>query len=352
MLVPVPTRATYAALAGIGLLVLSACGNGDDSTAATVNGTEISAEDVEAQSEIIAENPATQQQMEGADEEQVEQQLNADALSQLIFEIVMTDGAAELGVEVTDDDVTQTTEEIAMQFGGEDAMYEELEEQGLDRDEVDRQLRFAALQDAIMVELGAGVDDEAVEEAYAEGTPARHILVEDEDEANEVFDRIDGGEDFAEVAQETSLDGSAEAGGDLGFIQPGMTVTEFEEALFAADEGEVVGPVQSDFGYHVIQRLEKPEFEEVQDELRANLEQVSMQEGQMAFQDFITEQLQAADVDVDPEYGEWNAEMGQVMPDDPVQPPQPEQPLPEDLDDLDLEDLDLEDLEDPEDSDD
>lgn len=321
--------ASTAALIGAAALVLAACG--DDSadapaTAATVNGTEIAGSDVEALAGIFDQNPQPEQ-VEGVDEEQIAQQNRADALSQLIYEVVLQDGAAELGIEVTEEDVDQAREEIAVQYGGDpEEMYAQFEEQGLDRDEVDRQLGLMALQNEVMANLGGEVTDEAVQEAYDEGTPARHIIVEEEAQAADAYERIQNGEDFADVAQETSTDGTAEQGGDLGFVQPGTTVPEFEDALFEADEGEVVGPVESQFGFHVIQRLDKPELAEVEEEIRTQLEQLSMQEGQMAFQQFINEQMQAAEIEVDPHYGTWSSEMGQVMPDDPVQPEQPQLP--------------------------
>lgn len=325
-------HAAHGALVGAVALVLAACG-GDDAppdTAATVNGTEIATSQVEAQSEIIGMNPQLQQQLAGADEDQVEQQLNALALGQLIFEVLLRDGADELGVEATEEDVDDARAEIAVQFGGEEPMYAELEEQGLDRNEVDRQLELVALQDAIVAELGTEVSEADVEEAYEQGTPARHILVEEEGQATEVIERIEGGEDFATVAQDSSIDATAQAGGDLGFVQPGTTVPEFEDALFDAEDGELVGPVQSDFGFHVIERLDKPALTEVEDELRATLEEQAAQEGQGALGAFLTERMQEADVQVDPYFGQWDAETGQVVPDDPIQPEQPEQPVPED----------------------
>lgn len=329
---PVLTARTvvHAAVGGVVAVVLAACSGDSPSTAATVNGTDIAASEVDAQVEILADSPQAQQQYQGVDEEQRDKQLRADVLSQFIFEVILQDGAEELGVEVTEDDLAETRTEIAAQFGGdEEAMYTQLEEQGLDREEVDRQLQMVALQEAMIAELGPEVSDDDVQAAYDAGAPARHILVEDEQQARDVIDRLEDGEEFAAVAQETSTDGSAQQGGDLGFVQPGTTVPEFEEALFAAEEGEIVGPTQSEFGFHVIQRMEKPALTEVEDDLRAQLDQQNMQEGQTAFQEFFTQRMQEAEVEVASGYGEWDAEQGRVVSDDPIQPDQPEQPLPE-----------------------
>ncbi len=80
----------------------------------------------------------------------------------------------------------------------------------------------------------------------------RHILVETEAEANTAVQRLDDGEDFAELAMELSTGPSGPNGGDLGCSDPGDFVDEFRDAVIAATEGEVTGPVQTDFGWHVI----------------------------------------------------------------------------------------------------
>ena len=85
---------------------------------------------------------------------------------------------------------------------------------------------------------------------------ARHILVETEEEAKAAITRIQGGEDFASVASELSIDESnKEQGGDLGWFGRGQMVAEFEEAAFGADLGLLPSPVQTQFGAHIIEIL-------------------------------------------------------------------------------------------------
>jgi peptidyl-prolyl cis-trans isomerase C len=82
---------------------------------------------------------------------------------------------------------------------------------------------------------------------------ARHILVPTEADANELLESLRGGADFAELARENSGCPSGEDGGQLGSFQPGMMVKEFDEVVFSAAVGVAVGPVQTQFGYHVIE---------------------------------------------------------------------------------------------------
>jgi len=72
-----------------------------------------------------------------------------------------------------------------------------------------------------------------------------------------VRERIKGGADFAELARLNSDDGSASRGGDLGWIYPGDTVPEFERAMNELKIGDVSEPVRSQFGYHLIEVLER-----------------------------------------------------------------------------------------------
>jgi parvulin-like peptidyl-prolyl isomerase len=87
------------------------------------------------------------------------------------------------------------------------------------------------------------------------------------DDINYALQRINSGIAFEEVARNYSEDNSAQNGGDLGYFERGKMVPEFEEAAFGADIGEVVGPVKSNFGYHIIkvtdQKRENGELKEV-----------------------------------------------------------------------------------------
>lgn len=134
--------------------------------------------------------------------------------------------------------------------------------------------------------LRAYYEEHRDEFTHEEQVQARHVLVmvndqHTEEEARRLIEqakaRIAGGEDFAAVAREVSEDtGSKERGGDLGYFGRGAMVPAFEEAAFGASEGELVGPIQSSFGFHLIQVTDRRSggttpFEEVRDPIRARL---------------------------------------------------------------------------------
>lgn len=83
---------------------------------------------------------------------------------------------------------------------------------------------------------------------------ARHILVNQEFEAQDLLRKLSQGESFEKLAQDHSLCPSKAEGGDLGEFGKGSMVPSFETAAFALQVGEVSKPVRTQFGYHLIQR--------------------------------------------------------------------------------------------------
>lgn len=81
---------------------------------------------------------------------------------------------------------------------------------------------------------------------------ASHILVKTEEQAKHIMKRLTDGEEFAAVAKRFSSCPSGKSGGDLGWFGKGMMVPEFEKIAFEEEVGKVVGPVKTQFGYHVI----------------------------------------------------------------------------------------------------
>ncbi len=83
-----------------------------------------------------------------------------------------------------------------------------------------------------------------------------HILVKTESEAKQIIDELKKGSSFAKLAQERSLDPSRKRGGDLGTFGRGVMVKEFERAAFSLSKGQISEPVRTQFGWHILKRLE------------------------------------------------------------------------------------------------
>lgn len=81
---------------------------------------------------------------------------------------------------------------------------------------------------------------------------AAHILVKTESEAKDILQKIKIGGKFADLAKRYSTCPSGKKGGDLGWFKPGQMVPEFDKAAFEATKGSIVGPVRTEFGYHLI----------------------------------------------------------------------------------------------------
>ena len=82
---------------------------------------------------------------------------------------------------------------------------------------------------------------------------ARHILVETEDECNAIKQKIEGGDSFESMAKSRSKCPSGQQGGDLGSFGPGQMVKQFDEVVFSGEVGVLHGPVQTQFGYHLLE---------------------------------------------------------------------------------------------------
>ena len=121
---------------------------------------------------------------------------------------------------------------------------------------------------------------------------ARHILVASETEAKAVIDLLKNGSDFSKLAQQYSTDtGSGSQGGDLGWFGKGAMVPEFESIAYSLPIGEISEPVQSQFGYHIIQVLGRQELPLSESQLQQNRE--------TAFSEWLTTATEEAEITKD-----------------------------------------------------
>ncbi len=318
-------------------VALAACGSvgagGNPNVAATVTvdgaTTEIPVSEVEEQFDQAKTSPEVAGQLEGDTDGTVAEQIQAQILSRLVLAEIIGQWAEELGITATDEEVAAEREAVVEQSGGQEAFDAQVEQAGFTDEQVDDLLRQRVLQVEIAEEVAGGeVTDAQVEEFYEQNRDARfgykaairHILVEDEDEANRLRDELEVGADFSELAEANSTDtGSAAQGGDLGEYSRGQgLVAEFEEAAFDAEVGELVGPVETEFGFHLIEvtgQTPAQTLEEAAPEIREELQQG--QQGQQLEAE-LRERTQAAEVEVNPRFGTWDPETGEVRSSEPL----------------------------------
>lgn len=258
-----------------GVLSLTACNSGDSN--ATVVETEA--------------GNITQEELYEA----MKKTYGNQVLQQLVYEKVLSNK-----YEVTDEELDAKFNEVKKQLGANFEMallqYQMTEESFRESLKLDLLIEKSATADM-------EVTDEEVQEYYDNFKPeinARHILVEDEAKAKEVIAKLNEGGDFAELAKEYSTDpGSAENGGELGWFGAGAMVPEFEEAAYALEVNKVSEPVQSSFGYHIIQvteKKDKPSLEDMRSEIEHKVKVSKMDNTVMM--DALQNELKEANVKV------------------------------------------------------
>ncbi len=236
--------------------------------AALVNGQAIALQEYEDQvSQAVA--VLSQQQNFDANTEEGQAallQLRRQILDSLIEQALIEQAAAREGISISEQ---QVEEEIARLIGENVTQFEDwLKANGLTREtfkvQLQRQLRSAAFQEYLVGSLAL-----AVEQVHA-----RHMLLMSEEEAMDILLRLRSGESFGTLAKQYSQDkASSELGGDLGFFPRGVMPAEIEAVAFALAPGQVSGIVQTDFGYHIVEVVEKDAARDVPEEMLATWRQ-------------------------------------------------------------------------------
>lgn len=173
-------------------------------------------------------------------------------LQQVVIEKILSDK-----YKVTDEEIDEELKAVKDELGeGYEAA---LAQENLTEEKLKTNIRFSLLQQKAVADVE--VTDEEIQNYYDQASKelnARHILVEDEALAKELVEKLKAGGDFAALAKENSTDpGSGEKGGDLGWFTIGTMVPAFNDAAYALEIDEISEPVKSDFGYHIIQVLDK-----------------------------------------------------------------------------------------------
>lgn len=311
-------------------LVTGACSSVVDDTAVTVEGSDIETDAVEEELEAVTSDADYQagieQQFgvpaEGEGEGTWNTAFVARLLSLQTYYELLEQELDRRGVEVADADVDAIRDQAIEAVGGEEVF------EGFPAAYQDTLLRRRAVLDAIQAAFSedrSSADPEAFYEENLDQFETRcvaHLLVGINDgaqptgertteqaaaRAQELYDQLQAGADFTELASSEANDDTASAaqGGELGCLTPTASFDPtFLEATFEAEVGEVTEPVLTPFGYHLIlvSSAETPPFEEVEDQVSQAMAAAS---GNL-FNDFLIESTCEGDIDVASRYGSWD----------------------------------------------
>ena len=277
-------------------VVLAACGSAGG--VATVDGEPVTFDEVAA---LIP-----------SDGDTVDTELFARSLMLVISEkVIRAEAQSQFGVVITEADITSKVAELVLQSGEtEEAILTNYNLTPASLRSIGTQQLLA---DRVIAALVADQPVPAEEELMARYEAilpsitqvcSSHILLNSPEEAQATLVRAEAGEDFAALAMELSTGPSGPGGGDLGCASPDSYVPEFAAAVREAESGVPVGPVETQFGWHVILVSDRlvPAFEEVREQIVAEL---STGGSEQLWVTWITDVLTAADVEVEAEYGTW-----------------------------------------------
>lgn len=193
-------------------------------------------------------------------------------LKQLMLEKVLGEK-----YKVEDKEIDEQMNAVKERYEGN--FEEELAKNGLTVEGFKKTLRLQLMQEKLLQDKA--VDEAEVKKTYEQGKyelKGRHILVEDQETADKVMKELKDGKKFEDVAKEYSTDpGSKDKGGDLDWFQQGTMVPEFNDAAYELELNKVSEPVQSSFGFHIIEITDKrevkdyPKFEDKEKEIREGI---------------------------------------------------------------------------------
>lgn len=215
-------------------------------------------------------------------------QVRRQVIDSMIDQVLIEQAAAAANITVSDADVNKKVDEAIADGGGKDKFQTWLADNSMTEDEFVKMLRQQLIADQVVQAVTTSV------KTKSEQVHARHILLKTEAEAQAVLEKVKKGEDFAKLAKQYSVDEmTKDQGGDLGWFPRGMLLipAEVEGIVFSLQAGQVSGVVRSQFGYHILQVIERDASRVLTAEVLQNVKQD-------AFTRWLADQRSKATVDI------------------------------------------------------
>ena len=257
--------------------------------------------------ELITEARGAYEQLASmGDVRQMDRAFFSEALDQIIAGLLINAEAEKLGVAATGEEIDREIANLKGRFASEEEYLESLAQQGISdakaRRDIQEQISIQKYLNT-QVRPAITIPEEELRRFYEnnkesmpnleEAVRTRHLLLslardaseEEELAAREMIQglltRARNGEDFAQLARESSQDETAERGGELPWLLRGQTLPEFEAAAFALQPGQLSDVVRTDAGFHIIQCLDRQEarsvtFEDVRSRIEAEMVQQNL----------------------------------------------------------------------------
>lgn len=253
-------------LAGL-LLFMTACNQKPEDAVVKVNNKYLTQAELDQNVSLFTKlylGDISDEEMDAVDASgsTLRKEMSKTSIEVMIMEELMRQDLAKNKIEITEEDKTAEKASLEEYAGGADQFKSQVEAMGMTEEDITSLVEKQTLQKKHQEwYLSQNKPEAAAVTEYYEANKdsmdlynVAHILVDTEEEAAAIKTELDGGADFAAIAKEKSTDtGSAERGGELGDITMATNfVTEFLEAVKTLKEGETSGPVQSQYGYHLI----------------------------------------------------------------------------------------------------
>jgi len=301
------------------VLVLAGCGNSSSSpgAAALVGSQRISTETLQKTVDRALLDPQAKAKL-GADRARFVR----DELGRLINNDVIAAAAAAHGVTVSNNDIDTQMGQFAQQAGGQSQLEQSAAQNGVPKEDLRNFIRFYVLQQKLADKLVADVPvtQEQLQAAYQQNIDqfdqvhSAHILVKDKKTADKILAQVKADPSkFAQLAAQYSQDTSNKnSGGDLGFAGHGQFVKEFSDAIFAAKPGSFI-VVHSQFGWHVVHVIARKTTPLAQATPQLKSDVLKTQRDAL-LKKALSDEAKKLGIHVNPRYGKWDAQNGQVVP--------------------------------------